>query len=94
MYGQCSFKDIARATSRVYVSNFFSSNLVIAALGYVARKFTVIPLRIRLRVTARMMQLSRKDHPGTMYKGEIRKMTSWIAMFISLRFTRRRNHST
>lgn len=42
------------------VPNFFSSNLIIAALGYVARKFTVIPLHRNLRVTARMMHNYRK----------------------------------
>jgi len=44
-----SFKDVTRAISKYFVSNFIS-NPGRAALGYVAHKFKVTPLHIHLRV--------------------------------------------
>jgi len=60
-----SFKDVTRAISKYFVSNFIS-NFGRAVLGCVAHKFKVIPLHIHLRVIKEDdTQLSRKNHPGT-----------------------------
>jgi len=88
-----SFKNVTRAISKDFVSNFFSSNLRRAALGCVAHKFKVIPLHLRM-IKRRMIHNYREKiiqvQKGNKGNGEL--MFAWITSFVSLRFTIRRNH--